>query len=149
MAWEAGRPSLLGGLIYDPLNSLLLFTPWPRHWEASDGFSLAFSLLATQCYSAPTKPPGFLNRGKHQSHRPSHIMTAAKRVARQQCLLCVSMQRAGSILGACERSSSVLSTHHFLKLLIHKVDCGLDYAKAVAVTTELLHSRFGLSTTML
>lgn len=50
-------------------------------------FSLAFSLLTTQRYSAPTKSPGFLNHGKHQSHHPSHIMTAAKRAA--VCLLCL------------------------------------------------------------
>lgn len=149
MACEAEQPSLLGGLIYDPLNSLLLFTLWPRHWEASYGFSLAFSLLTTQCYSAPTKSPGFLNHGKHQSHHPSHIMTAAKRAA--VCLLCVSMQKADSILGAskCCSACSVLSTHHFLKLLIHKVDCGLDYAKAVAVTTKLFHGAFWQSTKML
>lgn len=55
-------------------------------------------------------------------------MTAAKRAA--VCLLCVYMQRADSILGAsdCCSASSILSTHHFLKLLIHKVDCGLDNA---------------------
>lgn len=78
---------------------------------------------------SPTKSPGFLNHGKHQSNQPSHIMTAAKRAA--VCLLCVYMQRADSILGAsncCCSASSVLSTHHFLNLLIHKVECGLDNA---------------------
>lgn len=139
MAWEIEQPSLLGGLIYDPLNSLLPSILWPRHWEASYGFSLAFSFLTTQCYSAPTKSPGFLNHGKHQSHHPSHIMTAAKRAA--WCLLCVSRQKAYSILGASKHCSacSILSTHHFLKLLIHKLDCGLNYAKTVAVTNKLCH----------
>ena len=123
------------GLIYDPVNSLLPFNLWPRHWEASYGFSLAFSLLTTQCYSAPTKSPGFLNHGKHRSHHPSHIMSAAKRAA--VCLRCVSAQKDDSILGACCCCAcSILSTHHFLKLLIHKLGCGLDYAKAVAVNYQ-------------
>lgn len=126
VAWEAEQPNLSGGLICYPLNSLLPFTLWPRHWETSYGFSLAFSLLTTQCYSAPIKSPGFLNHGKHHPHHPSHIMTAAKRAA--VCLLCVSRQKPDSILGACKCSSacSILSTHHFLKLLIHKLDSGLE-----------------------
>lgn len=142
MGWEAEQPSLLGGLIYDPLYSPLPLTLRPRHREASYGFSLAFSLLTTQCYSAPIKSPGFLNRGKHQSYHPSHIMTAAKRAA--MCLLCVSRQRADSILGfsKCCSARSILSTHHFLKLLIHKLDSGLDYVKAVAVANKLFHGAF-------
>ena len=56
VAWEAEQPNLLGGLIYYPLNSLLPFTLWPRHWEASYGFSLAFSLLTTLCFLLPSNP---------------------------------------------------------------------------------------------
>lgn len=69
-------------------------------------------------------------------------MTDAKSTA--ECLLCVYKQRADSILGAsnCYTASSVLSAHHFLKLLIHKVDCGLDNAQAVAITIKVFHSNF-------
>lgn len=62
-----------------------------------DGFCLAFSFATTQCRSAPTESQGFLNHGKHQSNRPSHIMSAAKGAA--VCLLCVYMQKAYRILG--------------------------------------------------
>lgn len=78
-------------------------------------------------------------------------MTAAKGAA--VCLLCVYMQKAYRILGGsnCCSASSVLSIHHFLKLLIHEVDCGLDNAPgvAVAVTILLFHGAFRLSITVL
>lgn len=126
-----------------PLNSPLPLSLWPRHWEASYGFSLAFFPFTTHCYSAPIKSSGFLNHGKHQSHHPSHIMSAAKRAA--VCLLCVSRQRADSILGdsKCCSARSISSTHHFLKLLIHKLDSGLGYVKAEAVTTVTSSSMEG------
>lgn len=69
-------------------------------------------------------------------------MTAAKREA--VCLLCVSRQKAHRILGAskCCSACCILSTHRFLNLLIHELDCGLDYAKVVVVTAELLRDTF-------
>lgn len=44
-----------------------------------------------------------------------------------------------------------MSIHHFLKLLIHEVDCGLDNAQGVAaaVTVLLFHGAFTLSITVL
>lgn len=63
------------------------------------------------------------------------------------------MQKAYRILGgsSCSSASGVLSIHHFLKLLIHKVDCGLDNAQGVAVkvTIMLFHGAFKLSITAL
>lgn len=77
-------------------------------------------------------------------------MTAAKGAA--VCLLCVYMQKAYRILGGsnCCSASSVLSIHHFLKLLIHEVDCGLDNTQGVAVAATILlfHGAFTLSMTM-
>lgn len=132
--------------------SLLPFTPQPRALGRPRlGFCLAFSFVTTQCRSAPTESQGFLNHGTHQSNHPSHIMTAAKGAA--VCLLCVYVQKAYRILGGsnCCSARSVLSIHHFLKLLIHEVDCGLDNSQgvAVAVTILLFHGAFTLSITVL
>lgn len=78
-------------------------------------------------------------------------MTAARGAA--VCLPCVYMQKAYGILGGsnCCSASSVLSIHHFLKLLIHEVDCGLDNTQgvAVAVTVFLFHGAFTLSMSVL
>lgn len=65
-------------------------------------------------------------------------MTAAKGAA--VCLLCVHIQKAHRILGGsnCCPASSVVSIHHFLKLLIREVDCGLDNAQGVAAAVPLL-----------
>lgn len=119
--------------------------------EARDGFCSAFSFVTTRCRSAPTKSQGFLNHGEHQSNHPSHIITAAKGAA--VCLLCVYVQKAYRILGGsdCCPARSVLSIHHFLKLLIHEVDCGLDNTPGVAaaVTILLFHGAFTLSITVL